>query len=179
MPPAAYKGKTKGREARQPRSRNTTPSSEQSMGPIAGLPSRMKYIDNEMLKLVLPSSFQYSEILDKTGNGPIPDSKYLDTLVDQIKSLGKHAEDRGDICNVGIRDLSQKRKEISEDREPVERTRIKREVEDDDESSRASKGGKVKKRRERAHGREDRPLSHGSHEVARQDGTDPKVEGGK
>ena len=172
--PIAYKGKDKGRETRQPRSRNTTPSSELSLEATIALPARARYIENDVSNFILPSSGQYSEILDRTGGvGPIPDSKSLESLVDQLKSLSRLAEDRGDACNVGIRELSQKRKEVVE-----EPTRIKREAEDDEESSRASNGRKLKKRRDRA-AAEERPLSHGSHEVARQDGTDPKVEGGK
>lgn len=57
-----------------------------------------------------------------------------------------------------------------------DRSRLKRETEEDDEIHR---GGKLKKRKERASTKEDRPLNHGAHEVARQDGAETKIEGGK
>lgn len=174
----AHKSKSKSREIRHPRSRNTTPSSDLSADPTFAAGPRPRYIENDVSKLIPPSSGQYSEILDKTGGiGPIPDSKSLEALVDQLRSLSRLAENRGDACNVGIRELSQRRKEVVE--EPVERTRIKREAEDDTEPSRASKGGNLKKRRDRGPAAEERPLSHGSHELARQDGSESKAEDGK
>nr|UZT55601.1 acetyltransferases subunit 3 [Monascus ruber] len=178
MPPA-HKGKGKGRDARQPRSRDTTPNSEFGTTPAVSLsvPSP-RYLENDVSKLLLPSTIQYSEILDRTGGlGPIPDSKSLASLMEQLKTLSQLAEERGDACNAGIRELSQRRKEVAEDHDSGERMRLKREAEDDEETSRVHKGGKWKKRRERGSLKEERPLSHGSHELARQDGAETKVEG--
>lgn len=98
--------------------------------------------------------------------------------MEQLKTLSQLAEERGDACNAGIRELSQRRKEVAEDHDSGERMKLKREAEDDEEASRAHKGGKWKKRRERGSMKEERPLSHGSHELARQDGAETKVEGG-
>ena len=54
------------------------------------------------------------------------------------------------------------------------------EADDEEEESKAPKGGKLKKRKERgSSSREDRPLAHGAHELSRQDGAETKVEGGK
>jgi transcriptional adapter 3 len=129
---------------------------------------------------------QYSDILEKLGgSGQIPEAKSLEFLVEQLKTLSQFAEARGDACNAGMRELSQKRKEIQEeqrereqvDRDVEERLRMKREAEDDEDEGRALKGGKLKKRKERGTVKEERPLSHGAHAVARQDGVDVKTDG--
>jgi transcriptional adapter 3 len=74
-----------------------------------------------------------------------------------------------------MRELSQRKKDVVEDprEQEIERDtedrKMKREADDEDEPSRALKGGKLKKRKERP-SKEDRPLAVGSHEVTRQDG---------
>lgn len=183
MPPApAHKGKGKGRDVRQPRSRNTTPNSSFSSSNPAVVLFPPRYLENDVSKLLVPSSTQYAEVLDRTsGIGPIPDSKSLGALMDQLKSLGQMAEERKDVCNAGLKELSQRRKEVVEDLDVGDRTKVKRETEEDEEAGQGHKGGKLKKRRERGSFKEEmeRPLTHGSHEVARQDGAETKVEGGK
>ena len=180
--PSANKGKSKGRDARQSRSRNTTPSSSLSAGPTS-VPPPSSYLENDPSRLLVPMNVQYSEMLDRMGAGPVPDIKSLESLMDHLKSLSQLAESRGDACNAGMRELSQKRKEIVEDQEQFdldvsERLKVKREADNDEESGRASKGGKVKKRKERDT-KEDRPLALGAHDMTRQDGAETKVEGGK
>ena len=179
----ATKGNGKGREVRPSRSRNTTPSSSFSAGPTASVPAPSYYLDSDLSKLLIPSS-QYAEILERMGGvGPIPDSKSLESLVEELKNLAQMADTRGDVCNAGIRELSQKRKDVPEEPEPMdhdagERTRMKREVDDDEDLP--IKGGKLKKRKERGGStKEERPLNHGAHEVARQDGAETKIEGGE
>lgn len=175
--PSANKGKGKGRDSRQSRSRNTTPSSI-STGPTSA-PPPSHYLENDPSRLLVPTNVQYAEMLDRMGAGPIPDSRSLESLMEHLKSLSQLAEARGDACNAGMRELSQKRKEIVEDQGQFEDVgpKLKHEV-DDEEPSRASKGSKVKKRKERE-GKEDRPLDHGAHGIARQDGAETKIEGGK
>ncbi|RJE23825.1 transcriptional regulator Ngg1 [Aspergillus sclerotialis] len=178
--PSANKGKSKGRDARQSRSRNTTPSSSLSAGPTS-VPPPSSYLENDPSRLLVPMNLQYSEMLDRMGTGPVPDIKSLESLMDHLKSLSQLAESRGDACNAGMRELSQKRKEIVEDQEQFdldvsERLKVKREADNDEEAGRASKGAKVKKRKERDT-KEDRPLSLGAHEMTRQDGAETKVEG--
>ncbi|EEH18964.2 hypothetical protein PABG_01283 [Paracoccidioides brasiliensis Pb03] len=177
-PPFANKGKGKGREVRRSRSRNTTPSSV-STSTVTGI----GYLDNDISKILVSTSVQYSDILDKLGgSGQIPEPKALESLVEHLKTLSQLAEVRSDACNAGIRDLSQKRKEAFEelrereqiDRDAEERLRMKREADDDEDMGRASKGGKLKKRKDRGAAKEERPLSHGAHTVARQDGADMK-----
>lgn len=178
--PSANKGKGKGRDARPSRSRNTTPNSSFSAGPTAPASS---YLDNDASKLLIPQTIQYSEILDRMGGvGPIPDSRSLQSLQEHLETLSQLAEARGEACNAGIRELSQKRKEVVDDAEPFEtdRPKMKREADEEEEETKVSKGGKLKKRKERgSSSKEDRPLTHGAHEVSRQDGLEPKVEIGK
>lgn len=177
--PSASKGKGKGREARPSRSRNTTPNSSFSAPTAAPVSS---YLDNDVSKLLVPVAAQYGEILDRMGGvGPIPDSKSLETLMEHLKTLSQLAEARSDACDAGIRELSQKRKEVVEEPEhDTDRPKMKREADDEEEESKVPKGGKLKKRKERgSSSKEDRPLAHGAHELSRQDGAETKVEGGK
>ncbi|KAJ6119328.1 hypothetical protein N7523_003608 [Penicillium sp. IBT 18751x] len=171
----SLKGKSKGRDARQSRSRNTTPSNAGS-GP-GTLTSAINYLENDVSKLIDQANSQYTDMLDLIAGPNIPDSRTLEALVDHLKSLSEMADIRGDTCNAGMREMSQKRKNVTEDpelsREVGERAKLKRETEEDDEQIQK---GKTKKRKERA-AKEERPLSHGAHDVARQDGAETKVEG--
>ncbi|KAJ5861116.1 Histone acetyltransferases subunit 3 [Penicillium soppii] len=174
--PSAYKSKGKGRDARQSRSRNTTPSSA-SAPTIPALPIQ-SYLENDVTKLIDLANGQYSDVLDLVAAQNIPDSKTLETLVEHLKSLSDMADARAEVCNAGMREMSQKRKDVVEDqeleREVRDRSKLKRETEEDDD---IHKGGKLKKRKERASAKEERPLNHGAHELARQDGAETKVEG--
>lgn len=180
MPPlSSARGKSKGtRDARRSRSRNTTPSSI----PSATTGPQPSYLDNDMTKLLISSTLHYTDILEDLGSSTssIPDHRSLDVLVEQLKMLSQLADQRGDACNVGMRELSQKLKDAKEEmrnletmeREAEERRKMTREVEADD--GRASKGGKLKKKKDKT--KEERPLTHGAHGVARQDGVDVKTE---
>lgn len=179
-PPLANKSKGKGREVRRSRSRNTTPSSA-STNTVTGI----GYLDNDISKILVPTSVQYSDILDRLGgSGHIPEPKALESLVEHLKTLSQLAETRGEACNAGIREISQKRKEVFEelrereqlDRDAEERLRMKREADDDEDMGRVSKGGKLKKRKDRGIARDERPLSNEAHGVAKQDGTDLKTD---
>ncbi|EEP81745.1 conserved hypothetical protein [Uncinocarpus reesii 1704] len=104
------------------------------------------------------------------------DSKALESLVEQLKALSDVAEARGDACNAGMRELSQRKKELFEyqrEREQIghssEKLKTKREADVDDDESRASKGAKLKKRRDKGTSKDERPLAVGAHGVARQD----------
>lgn len=185
MPPT-NKGKGKARDSKRSPSRNTTPSSRISASPALSAPPPPGYLDNDTSKILAPSTSPYADIVDRVGSGgPIPEQKSLQSLVEHLKSLSQAAEARGDACNAGMRELAQRRKEVHDDRRSQEqgeriseeRVKMKREVEDDDEDSRATKGGKVKKRKDRGVPKEERPLAHGAHGVSRQDGTSSKAEG--
>lgn len=182
--PSANKGKGKGRDVRPSRSRNTTPSSGFSAAPTATSAPPTSYLDNDASKLIVPTTVQYADILERMGGvGPIPDSRSLESLVEHLRSLSQSAEARSDACNAGIRELSQKRKEVVDEPESFdgsERVKMKREMEEDDEESKPSKSGKLKKRKERgSSSKEERPLTYGAHEIGRQDGAETKVEGGR
>lgn len=174
--PSAYKSKGKGRDARQSRSRNTTPST--AGGAPATTAPLQSYLENDVSKLIDAANGQYTDMLDLVAGPNIPDSKTLETLVEHLKSLSDMADARGETCNVGMRDMVHKRKEVLEDqelsREVGDRAKLKRETEEDEDPVHK----KVKKRKERA-SKEERPLNHGAHDVARQDGAETKVEGGK
>nr|AGZ20481.1 putative transcription factor NggI [Penicillium janthinellum] len=175
--PSAYKSKGKGRDARPPRSRNTTPSNAGSI-PAVAAPPIPSYLENDVTKLIDLANGQYTDLLDLVAGPNIPDSKTLETLVEYLKSLSDMADARGEACNAGMREMSQKRKEVMEDqeisREVSERAKLKRETEDDDDLVHKAK---LKKRKERSSTKEERPLNHGAHDVARQDGAETKVEG--
>lgn len=177
----ANKSKGKARDSRQSRSRNTTPSSglSASASTTTGLVSSSVpgYLDNDLSKLFSAVSVEYSDLLEQSGGGGnIPDIKTLELISEHLNTLSKIAETRGDTCNAGMRELSQRKKEVIEDqreqemeRDAEDRVKMKREADDDEETSRAFKGGKLKKRKERPQ-KEDRPLAVGAHEVSRQDG---------
>lgn len=176
--PMANKSKGKGRDSRQSRSRNTTPSSGLSASTTTGASTSVPgYLDNDLSKLFSGVSVHYADLLEQSGGGGhIPDIKTLELIGEHLKTLSQIADTRGDTCNAGMRELSQRRKEVIEDqreqemeRDAEERVKMKREADDDEEGSRAFKGGKLKKRKERPP-KEDRPLAVGAHEVARQDG---------
>jgi len=176
--PSAYKSKGKGRDARQSRSRNTTPSNAGSV-PAAVLPIA-SYLVNDVSKLIDQANGQYTDMLDLVAGPNIPDSRTLETIVEHLKSLSDMADARGDTCNAGMREMSLKRKDVTEDpelsREIGERAKLKRETEEDDDQIHK---GKPKKRKGHVSSKEERPLNHGAHDVARQDGAETKVEGGK
>ncbi|OOQ86354.1 transcriptional regulator Ngg1 [Penicillium brasilianum] len=175
--PSAYKSKGKGRDARPPRSRNTTPSNAGGTTAVAA-PPLPGYLENDVTKLIDLANDQYTDVLDLVAGPNIPDSKTLESLVEYLKSLSDMADARGETCNAGMREMSQKRKEVMEDqeisREVSERAKLKRETEDDDDLVHKAK---LKKRKERSSTKEERPLNHGAHDVARQDGAETKVEG--
>ncbi|KAJ5403563.1 hypothetical protein N7509_003434 [Penicillium cosmopolitanum] len=172
--PSAYKSKGKGRDPRQSRSRNTTPSTAGGApGKTAQLPS---YLESDVTKLIDAANGQYAEMLDLVAGPDIPDSKTLEALVEHLNSLSDLADSRGETCNQGMREMVHKRKDVVEDqelsREVGDRAKLKRETEEEDDLVHK----KTKKRKERA-SKEERPLNHGAHDVARQDGAETKVEG--
>ena len=192
MPPAIKNGKNKAREGRQSRSRNTTPSSIASAPPVSATPSHTSYLEIPIANLMVPTNISYDDILDRHGgSGGIPDPSHLTTMVQDLKQLCSLASARSETCNAGMRALSQRRKEVAEEerererereqaarmREIEERESLKREAEED-EDIRGRKGGKNKKqKKEPSSVREERPLNHGAHGLARQDGLDLPLQG--
>ena len=213
MPPAIKNGKSKAREGRQSRSRNTTPSSISSAPLAATPPSLTSYLEIPIGNLMVPTNISYDDILERHGgSGGIPDPSHLSTMVANLKQLRDLAATRNDACNAGMRALAERRKELleeeqererqreqaSRDREAEEKESLRLEIEkrreeeeeeeeeqkeeqkeeQEDKQERTSrKGSKVKKKKDSSRVREERPLTHGAHGLARQDGLDLPLEG--
>ncbi len=184
MPPAGGKGKGKGRDARRSRSRNTTPSSVVSAGASIGSVNTA-YLDIPVTTLMVPTNITYDDILERHGGGGgIPDPKHLETLAADLKTLSMLAETRGRACYKGMTELTMRRKERLENdrekerakREAEEKEKMRKEAEEADNRV-GKKGSKPKKSKDRAAVREERPLTHGAHGVARQDGMDTQMTG--
>ena len=140
---------------------------------------------------MIPTNISYDDILERHGGaGGIPDPSHLTIMAKDLKQLSELASVRSDTCNAGMRALSEKRKEaIEEERQMEQEARareaeeretlkmLKKEVEEEDDESRGRKGGKPKKKKERSIVREERPLAHGAHGLARQDGLDLPLKG--
>ena len=170
MPPSQKGTGKKGRDVRQSRSRNTTPS---LVGARTSLPPAES---GETAYLELPiQSFRVSDdAVDNYGTS-IPSSKDLEVLLERCRELVQIVETRGAVCDRGMRMLAQARKdrveEIENERRDEERKeRIKRDAADEEERDR-NKANKLKKRKDSSRGREERPLSHGAHGLAHQDGS--------
>lgn len=158
----------KGRDIRQSRSRNTTPSLAGSVVP----PSE----SGETSYLGLPiQSFRTFDDIVEPYVSPIPTSKELETLVERLQRLADVVETRGGVCDRGMRMLAQGRKDRLEEIESQRRAeeqneRLKKEAADEEERGR-HKANKIKKKKDASSGKEDRPLTHGAHGLAPQDGS--------
>ena len=140
---------------------------------------------------MVPTNISYDDILERHGgSGGIPDPSHLTTMAKDLKQLSQLASARSDTCNAAMRALSEKRKEaLDEERQREQEARareaeemeilktMKKEAEEEDDEIRGRKGAKVKKRKERSSVREERPLAHGAHGLARQDGLDLPLKG--
>lgn len=174
---AGQKGTSKkGKDAaRQSRSRNSTPSlagasvgasSEQGDSTSAG-----NYLDLAIHPFRSMAADEFPELLESG----VPSSKALDSLLGRLLSLISTIEHRETICDKGMRKLSSIRKDRVEEveqyrREQERQDRLKREHVDDIDLSRI-KVSKNKKAKDASKSREERPLTHGAHQVAPQDGS--------
>ena len=189
MPPPVGKSKHKGREGRQSRSRNTTPSSTVE-APVPAVPTHTTFTEIPIGNLMVPSNITYDDILERHGGaGTIPDPSHLTTIAKDLKQLAELAAARADACNQAMRACAERRKEaLAEEsarerereqariREAEEKEALKKEAEDDDDI-RDRKPGKQKKRKDRSTVREERPPNYAAHGLARQDGLDLPLEG--
>ena len=193
MPPLATKGKGKGRDRRS-RSRNTTPNSVISSS-VPSIPVPTAYLNIDTSSLLIPPSPQYAEMFEKLDlKQGMPDPLQLESLLDQLSQLSKQAESRSQTCHRAMTALSEKLKEIAEmererererqDREAeARRARMRkeakeakeaREAEASDDELASKKNGKRSKRKDRPNARDERPMAHGAHHIARQDRMDIK-----
>ena len=187
MPPPLSK-KIKGRDGRRSSSRHTTPSSTISAPMASPTPTKTAFLDIPISDLAIPVNVKYEDILERHGgNGGIPDPKHLETIADNLRMLAKLAQSRTKYNDMGMRALAVKRKEaLEQEREremearELEQQEIARKQAEEEEAAREKKNGKSK-RKERSRVREekpqDRPLNHGAHGLARQDGVNLPVKG--
>lgn len=167
MPPS-NKGMKKKAErkdsSRPPRSRNTTPSAG---GPAAPSTPYETALLGARIKPLTGHNF---EELTDANNASIPDSKSLRDVAEQLRSLSSSVEANALELDAGMRKLANVRKEKAREMEEEKRTEDMREaIKIRDEQEKARKAASKKK--ETVKPKEDRPLAHGAHGVAAQDGS--------
>ncbi|KAG9242605.1 histone acetyltransferases subunit 3-domain-containing protein [Calycina marina] len=149
-------------------SRNTTPS-------IVGPNSAPEVELGNTTYLNLPiSHFRTSDDgIDKYGLA-IPNSRDLDALMERLKKLFDTVDQRATVCDRGMRMVADFRKdrleEIEVERRDQERKEVSRKDAADEEERSKNKANKIKKKKEIKEENE-RPLTHGAHGLAPQDGT--------
>ncbi|CAG8955660.1 hypothetical protein HYFRA_00010924 [Hymenoscyphus fraxineus] len=169
-PPPSQKGTgKKGRDARQSRSRNSTPNLTGASSSVPPAESG----ETALLELSRASFFTSDNVADVSS--AIPSSKDLEALAEKLQKLVAAIELRGATCDRGMRMLAKLRKErleeIESDRRDEEhKERLKRDAADEEERGR-HKTNKLKKRKDISTSREERPLTHGAHTLAPQDGS--------
>lgn len=171
MPPPipGQKGSTgkKGRD-RQSRSRNTTPSLMSASDPD----------ETPYLRVPL-QNFQTDEGIDNYSSGgskDIPTAKDLEMLLERLNKLQTTVDARGAVCDRGMRTVVGLKKDRleeleSERRDEERKERLKKDALDEEERGRNKKASKMKKRKDASSAREERPLAHGAHGLAAQDGS--------
>lgn len=158
----------KGRDIRQSRSRNTTPSLAGSVVPPAE--------SGETAYLGLPvKDFATCDDIVESNSSSFPIAKELDAITDRLKLLEDVVETRSAVSDRGMRMVAQSRKdrleEIENERRDVEQNeRLKKEAAEEEERGR-SKANKIKKKKDSSGVKEERPLTHGAHGIAPQDGS--------
>jgi transcriptional adapter 3 len=168
MPPqAGQKGTGKkggrGTDARRSRSRNTTPA------------ITTHETDTAYLQIVIKPLYgaSYDEIVDPQISLAIPDSKALQGVMERIDKLIEQIDARDQVASKAIRLAVQKKKERNQEleAETLEEMRLKlqREAAVAEEESQARKANKLKKKNEG--NKAERPLTHGAHGLAPQDGS--------
>lgn len=184
MPPIGAKTKPKVRDGRQSQSRNTTPGSIVSV-PISVGPSTAIHSDAPMAGLAETVLINYEDILGRHSGGEIPNPKHLEHMARDLTNIDHQADLKGDLFDTTMREIVRLQKDrIDEERErermrrdAEEKDALKRVVEDEDEA-RIKKMVKPKKlKKERSDVKEERPLTHGAHSLARQDGLDIPAKG--
>ncbi|CAF9918384.1 MAG: Transcriptional regulator [Heterodermia speciosa] len=143
------------------------------------------YLEYPLANLLVSTNVNYDKILDRHGSGGgIPDPQHLQTMTEDLKTLAQLAQARSQTLDDAMREMAKRKKEFERQekerqekeqaaREVVakaeEQARLKQEAEDE-ENVRARAGAQLKKKNERNNVQEERPLTHGAHGLARQDG---------
>ena len=202
MAPIISKNKMRSRDSVRSGSRHTTPGSTISASVASPTPTITAFLEIPIGNLGVPTNIKYDDILERHGgNGGIPDPKHLETIANDLRTLAALARTRSEFNDGGMRELAKRRKEAVEEgreRERESREREKRDRDRDREREKESaarkdvemedvppekKNGKARrKERSAVRGEEkaqqqERPLNHGAHGVARQDGLDLPVAG--
>ncbi|KAF7934484.1 hypothetical protein EAE99_002935 [Botrytis elliptica] len=178
MPPMASQKGTgkKGRDPRQSRSRNTTPSLVGTATSVA--PSDAGKTPYTQIPISILRTSVADEIVDQHASA-IPNSRELEALMQRMERLAASIDERAAVCDKGMRVLAQSRKDRNEELEIEKRDeelkeRMRRDQADEDERGR-HKAHKIKKRKDVSSAREERPLTHGAHGLAPQDGSNIEV----
>jgi len=165
-PPPSQKGtgKKSGRssDARHSRSRNTTPAI--STNDFDGV-----YLDIVIKPL---RGASYDEIIEPQGSSVIPDSKALEKVMTRIQNLIEQIDVRDEEASKALRRINEKKKEKlaeDQDNENVRRQQSQRDAEDQERVRRANKEKKTNAGKSERHS--ERPLTHGAHGLAPQDGS--------
>lgn len=171
MPPPlpSQKGMGKKGRDRQSRSRNGTPNLVGSHTADSG------YLEFPV------AHFQTDDEIFENHAGSISSSKELDALLERLNKLVDTVETRGTLCDRGMRMAVELHKNRLEDiesnrRDEERKERLKRDAADEEERGRNKKANKIKKRKDTSTAREERPLTHGAHGLAPQDGSHPGKE---
>jgi transcriptional adapter 3 len=164
--PLTQKGVGKKGRDRQSRSRNTTPSLVQ---PPPNDGEHTAFLDLPM------DSFRTADDLIEIYGSTIPSSQDLEALLERLNKLTDVVDTRCNVADRGMRMLADKRKkriaETENDRVEAEnKERAKRDAADEEERGR-HRASKIKKRKDISTAREERPLTHGAHGLAAQDGS--------
>ncbi|KAK6612151.1 transcriptional regulator [Botrytis cinerea] len=166
----------KGRDPRQSRSRNTTPSLVGTASSVA--PSDAGKTPYTQIPISILRTSVADEIVDQHASA-IPNSRELEALMQRMERLAASIDERAAVCDKGMRVLAQSRKDRNEELEIEKRDeelkeRMRRDQADEDERGR-HKAHKIKKRKDVSSAREERPLTHGAHGLAPQDGSNIEV----
>ena len=183
---AGAKPKAKARDHQRSRSRNTTPSSvATNNGAVSNGQVPTGIVESPLAQLLSPNSVTYDDILERHGaNAGIPDLRHLDQLAADLRRLEQFAAQRKTSCERAIERLGRRKakleRQAQRERESQEQEKslelIKREAATKPGPS-AIRDRKPKPNRSagREGGRaalsEERPLAHGAHALAPQDGS--------
>lgn len=156
MPPlgSASKSKNKVKDARVPRSRNTTPSAVVSAAAAAAAPPApptTPFLQLDTSKLLVGAQPSYADILDRLETKPANlEPKLLQDIIEQLKQLSEAAEKRVDTCEKAIRIIHDQLKDLeSEHKERERQAEHHRKLQAKKDESQSSKNLKAKKRKDR------------------------------
>lgn len=172
MPPAGVRQRP--RDGRQSQSRNTTPGSVS-----------VKIVNNSGTNPTVPSEvppdaqvteLSYEESLWRHSGPGVPDLRVLEMIGKDLTSLELQAGTKGEALDILMRECSEVQRARLDEKERVKRVAEEKvpfkRFTDDDSDAKASRTPKPKKQKKGSDSKEERPLTHGAHGLARQDGVE-------